>query len=71
MPKLRSTRRITVPAELVQQAGIEPGEEYACYAVDGYITIIKKTPGAARGILEHIKAKVSAPDEESLLSAIV
>jgi bifunctional DNA-binding transcriptional regulator/antitoxin component of YhaV-PrlF toxin-antitoxin module len=42
MPKVSSKRQITLPIEQCRQAGIEPGDEYQSFVVDGRITIIKK-----------------------------
>lgn len=71
MPKVGVKRRITLPIDQCHQAHIEPGDEYNSY-VDNYgnITIIKKTPGAAKGLLKSIKADKRMSDETSLQSAI-
>lgn len=70
MPKVSSKRQITLPVGQCRQAGIEPGDKVQSFVVDGHITIIKKTPGAAKGILEHIEGDASVTDESSLQSAL-
>ena len=70
MPKVSSKRQITLPVELCQQVGIEPGDEVQVFVADGHITIVKKTAGAARGILKHVKGESSITEEESRQSAL-
>ncbi|MGR3343197.1 MAG: AbrB/MazE/SpoVT family DNA-binding domain-containing protein [Paracoccaceae bacterium] len=70
MPKVSSKRQITLPVDQCRQVGIEPGDEYQSFVADGHITIVKKIPGAARGILEHVEADTTVTDEASLQSAL-
>lgn len=70
MPKVSSKRQITLPVDQCQQVGIEPGDEVQSYVADGHITIVRKTPGAAKGVLKHIKGKASITDEESRQSGL-
>lgn len=70
MPKVSSKRQITLPVDQCRQVGLEPGDEYESYVVDGHITIIKKSSGAAKAILRHVKGNDSISDEESLESAL-
>jgi bifunctional DNA-binding transcriptional regulator/antitoxin component of YhaV-PrlF toxin-antitoxin module len=70
MPKVSSKRQITLPVDQCQQVGIEPGDEYQSFVADGHITIVKKIPGAAKGILKHVKGDRSVTDEVSLQSAL-
>ncbi|MEN8204437.1 MAG: AbrB/MazE/SpoVT family DNA-binding domain-containing protein [Pseudomonadota bacterium] len=70
MPKVSSKRQITLPVDQCQQVGIEPGDEYQSFVADGHITIVKKIPGAAKGILKHVKADTSVSDEASLQSVL-
>lgn len=71
MPKVSSKRQITLPVEQCRQAHIEPGDEYTSYVDNyGYITIIKKTSGAAKGVLKGVKADKRISDESSLQSAL-
>lgn len=70
VPKVSSKRQITLPIDQCQQAGIEPGDKYQSFVVNGHITIIKKIPGAAKGILKHVKGDVAVTDESSLQSAL-
>jgi bifunctional DNA-binding transcriptional regulator/antitoxin component of YhaV-PrlF toxin-antitoxin module len=70
MPKVSSKRQITLPVDQCRQVGIEPGDEYQSFVADGHITIIKKMPGAAKGVLGHVRGDSSVTDEESLQSAL-
>lgn len=70
MPKVSSKRQITLPADQCRQVDIKPGDEYESFIFEGHITIIKKIPGAARGILKHIEGNASVTDEASLQSAL-
>ena len=68
MPKISSKRQITLPIEQCQELGIKPGDEYQSFVVDDHITIIKKSIGAAKGIIKHIKRNNNITDKESLQS---
>ena len=71
MPKVSATRQITLPVDQCRQAHNEPGDEYNSYVDNhGYITIIKKVPCAAKGVLKGIKADKRLSDEASLQSAL-
>jgi bifunctional DNA-binding transcriptional regulator/antitoxin component of YhaV-PrlF toxin-antitoxin module len=70
MPKVSAKRQITLPVEQCQQVGIEPGDEYQSFVANGHITIVKKIPGAAKGIINHVKGDTSVTDEASLQSAL-
>lgn len=70
MPKVSSKRQITLPVEQCLQAGIEPGDEVQSFVADGHITLVKKTAGAAKGVLSHIRTDPSMTDEESLQSSL-
>ena len=70
MPKVSSKRQITLPVDQCQQVGIEPGDEVQSFVADGHITIVKKIPGAAKGILKHVKGDTLLTDEASLQSAL-
>ncbi|HEB92976.1 MAG TPA: AbrB family transcriptional regulator [Gammaproteobacteria bacterium] len=51
----------------MNQAGIKPGDTYQSFVADGHITIIKKTAGAAKGILKHhIVGNASVTDDAYL-----
>lgn len=71
MPKVSSKRQITLPVAQCRLAGIEPGDEYESFVDnDGHITIIKKTPGAARGILKGAKMDRLVSEDASRQSSI-
>jgi len=71
MPKVSAKRQITLPIDQCKIVGIEPGDEYESY-VDNHnrITIIKKTPGAASGILKGTTVANRYTDEDSLASGL-
>jgi bifunctional DNA-binding transcriptional regulator/antitoxin component of YhaV-PrlF toxin-antitoxin module len=71
MPIISSKRQITLPADQCRTAGINPGDEYVSFVDNlGHISIIKKIPGAASGLLKDIKIDKRLSDETSLHSAI-
>ncbi len=70
MPKVSSKRQITLPVEQCLELGINPGDECQSFVADGHITIVKKKPGAAQGMLKHIVADSSITNEDSLQSAL-
>lgn len=70
MPKVSAKRQITIPIDQCQEANIEPGDEIETFIYNKQITLVKKTRGAAKGILRHIKADKRVGDEASLQSAL-
>jgi bifunctional DNA-binding transcriptional regulator/antitoxin component of YhaV-PrlF toxin-antitoxin module len=70
MPRVSPKRQITLPIDQCRQTGIEPGDEYESYVAEGCITIVKKSPGAARGMLRHVPSDASMSDEDSLQDAL-
>ncbi|WP_299734793.1 AbrB/MazE/SpoVT family DNA-binding domain-containing protein [uncultured Endozoicomonas sp.] len=71
MPVISSKRQITLPAEQCRLAGLAPGDEYESYIDNhGHITIVKKTIGAARGMLKNIKSDKRMTDETSMQTGI-
>lgn len=70
MPIVGVKRQITLPVEQCREAGIQPGDEYRSFVVNGRITIVRKAPGAAKGCLQHKQGDPSISDEASLLSAL-
>ena len=46
------------------------GDEYRSYVADGRITIVRKTAGAARGVLRDVAGDPAHGDEESLQDAL-
>ena len=70
MPKISSKRQITIPIEQCNELGIHPGDFIESFVADGQITLVKKTEGAASGLLKNIKPVASISDEESLESAL-
>ena len=70
MPKVSAKRQITIPINQCVELGIEPGDEVESFVVDGQLTLVKKVPGAAKGLLGHVQPNGSMSDEESKQSAI-
>lgn len=70
MSKLSSKRQITLPVEHCRELGIEPGDELECFVGNGQLTLVKKTKGAAKGILKKTKSNRRISDEESRQDAL-
>ena len=71
MPRVSSKRQITLPVDQCRKADINPGDEYESFVDNlGHITIIKKTAGAASGLLQDVKVDKRLSDESSLQSAL-
>ncbi len=71
MAKLSAKRQMTLPIELGIAASIHIGDEVESY-VDrqGVISIVKKSAGAAKGLLKDIPVNERLTDEVSLHSAL-
>ena len=70
MSKLSAKRQITLPIEQCRELGIEPGDDLEFYVANGYLTAIKQIPGAAHGVLNHIKGDKEITDVQSRQSAL-
>jgi len=70
MPRVSAKRQITLPVDQCREVGIGPGDEYRSYVADGRITIVRKSSGAARGVLRHMAGDPTVSDEESLEDAL-
>ena len=70
MPLVSAKRQITLPVDQCREVGIGPGDEYRSYVADGRITIVRKTAGAARGVLRDVAGDPAYGDEESLQDAL-
>lgn len=70
MPRVSAKRQITLPADQCREVGIGPGDEYRSYVADGHITIVRMTPGAAKGFLRDVVGDPAVSDEESLEDAL-
>ncbi|HNR11221.1 MAG TPA: AbrB/MazE/SpoVT family DNA-binding domain-containing protein [Nitrosomonas europaea] len=71
MSKVSAKRQITLPVDQCQALGIQPGDEVEIFIYDGHLTLVKKMPGSAYGLLRNVKPKSDISDEESRQSAIV
>jgi len=69
--KVSSKRQITLPIDQCVVAHINQGDEVESF-VDrqGIISIVKKSMGAASGILSGISINVDITEEESLKSSV-
>jgi len=70
MHKVSAKRQVTIPKELCEKAGIEPGNMVEIFEVEGKVTVIKKEPGASMGVLKNLKSKAAMTDEASLQDAL-
>ncbi len=70
MPKVSAKRQITLPISQCRALGIKPGDDVESFVANGQLTIIKKSKGAAKGMLNHVQPDDSMTDEESVQSAI-
>lgn len=70
MPKVSAKRQITIPIEQCKSLGIEPGDIVESFVVNGQLTLVKKTSGAAKGLLSHVQPNSSMTDEESMQSSL-
>jgi len=70
MPRVSAKRQITLPVDQCREIGIGPGDEYRSFVADGRITIVRKTPGAARGLLSGVAGDPAVTDEDSLEGAL-
>ena len=70
MPRVSAKRQITLPIDQCREVGIGPGDEYRSYVADGRITIVRRTAGAAKGILRHVAGDRAVSDEGSLQDAL-
>ena len=70
MPRVSAKRQITLPIDHCGEVGIGPGDEYCSFVADGRITIVRKTPGAAKGFLRHVASDPAIGDEESLQDSL-
>ncbi len=70
MPRVSAKRQITLPVDQCREVGIGPGDEYRSFVADGRITIVRKTPGGARGFLRHVAGDPAVSDDESLQDAL-
>ena len=71
MAKVSAKRQISLPAEQCAQAHIAVGDEVECYVDrEGVISVVRKSVGAAKGILGDIRPLNDMTDKESMQSAM-
>lgn len=69
--KVSKKRQVTLPVDQCAVAHIKAGDDVVSF-VDrqGVISIIKRQPGAAEGLLKDIEVNANVSEQESLESAI-
>ncbi|MCQ1060759.1 hypothetical protein LRP52_40420 [Photobacterium sp. ZSDE20] len=72
MPKIDAKRRVALPIEQCIVANLNAGDVIETF-VDrlGVISIVKKQPGAAKGLLKGIATNTKVNEGESLDSGLV
>jgi AbrB family looped-hinge helix DNA binding protein len=70
MPIFSSKRQITLPKELCDRLGVNPGDDLELVEYGGRITVLKKVKGASAGVLKHLKVEKRYADEESLQDTV-
>lgn len=70
MPKMSATGQIILPVYMGEAVGLKAGDNFEAFIVDGEIHLVKKVPGAAKGILKGAKIKSFISDEESMASVL-
>lgn len=65
MSKLSAKRQITLPIDQCRELGIEPGDELEVFVANGQLTLIKKTRGRAKGVVQHLKGNKRITDAQS------
>ena len=70
MPILSPKRQITLPKELCDRLGVNPGDYLDLVEHNGRITVLKKVKGASAGVLKHLKADKRYSDDDSLQDAV-
>jgi AbrB family looped-hinge helix DNA binding protein len=66
MPILSPKRQVTLPKELCDRLGVQPGDDVIFLEHQGRITILKKAKGRTAGVLKHLKANPRFSDRQSL-----
>ena len=71
MAKVSAKRQITLPIDQCVIAHINAGDDIESF-VDrqGVISIVKKQPGAAKGLLKGLATNTNISEQESLESAL-
>lgn len=70
MYKISAKRQVTLPKAFCDQLDIDSGDLIEFFEYGGRLTIVKKERGTSKGSLQHLKAKTSTSDEESLRDAV-
>jgi AbrB family looped-hinge helix DNA binding protein len=70
MPILSPKRQVTLPKELCDRLGVEPGDDLLILEHQGRITILKRTKGRGAGLLNHLKADPRFSEGASLWDSL-
>ena len=70
MPILSPKRQVTLPKELCDRIGVEPGDDLLILEHRGRITILKKAKGRSAGLLKHLKADPRFSEGASLRGSL-
>lgn len=65
MPKMNAKGQIILPVDMGEAVGLKAGDNFEAFIVDDEIHLVKKVPGAAKGILKGTKIKSLISDKES------
>jgi bifunctional DNA-binding transcriptional regulator/antitoxin component of YhaV-PrlF toxin-antitoxin module len=65
MPLLSSKRQVTLPKDLCDRLGLAIGNDLNILEHEGRITILKRTKGASKGVLSHVKINRDVTEAES------
>jgi AbrB family looped-hinge helix DNA binding protein len=70
MPTISAKRQITLPKELCDRLGVNPGDKVDILEHNRKITVLKKVKDASAGVLRGKKVDAHFTDEESLQSEL-
>jgi AbrB family looped-hinge helix DNA binding protein len=70
MPVLSPKRQVTLPKQLCDRLGVQPGDDLLLLEHKGRITILKRTKGRSRGLLRGVQRDPRVSERESLESTI-
>jgi hypothetical protein len=70
MPVLSQRRQITLPRKLCDRLALLPCDDLQILEHQGRITILKRTRGASKGVLSHLRIHRRVSDTDSRDGAI-
>ena len=66
MPILSPKRQVTIPKELCDRLGVQPGDDLDMLEHEGRITILKRVKGSSAGVVKHLRANARYSEAQSL-----